>query len=65
MKLILQGHDYRYAVEQSLLAFFPAERPVYDGDDPHTATVTLTVEGDTARSDTAITVEGRTAHGTR
>ena len=23
MKLIFQGHDYRYAVEQSLLAFFP------------------------------------------
>ena len=23
MKLYLQGHDYRYAVEQSLLAFFP------------------------------------------
>ena len=29
MKLIFTGHDYRYAVEQSLLAFFPEERPVY------------------------------------
>ena len=27
MKLIFTGHDYRYAVEQSLLAFFPEERP--------------------------------------
>ena len=32
MKLVFHGHDYRYAVEQSLLAFFPQERPVYDGD---------------------------------
>ena len=31
MKLIFTGHDYRYAVEQSLLAFFPEERPVYEG----------------------------------
>jgi len=30
MKLIFKGHDARYAVEQSLLAFFPQERPVYD-----------------------------------
>ena len=60
MKLILQGHNYCYAVEQSLLAFFPTERPVYNGDDPHTATVILSVEGDAARSDTSITVEGRT-----
>ena len=42
MKLIFQGHDYRYAVEQSLLAFFPTERPVYEGEDPHCARVTLT-----------------------
>lgn len=37
MKLIFRGHDDRYAVEQSLLAFFPEERPVYepaeDGED--------------------------------
>ena len=29
MKLTLIGHDDRYAIEQSLLAFFPDERPVY------------------------------------
>ena len=48
MKLIFEGHDYRYAVEQSLLAFFPSERPVYEGGDPNTARVRLTVEGRTA-----------------
>ena len=36
MKLILKGHDARYAVEQSLLAFFPQERPVYDPAADHT-----------------------------
>ena len=29
MKLEFRGHDDRYAIEQSLLAFFPEERPVY------------------------------------
>ena len=29
MKLQFRGHDDRYAIEQSLLAFFPEERPVY------------------------------------
>ena len=64
MKLILSGHDYRYAVEQSLLAFFPSERPVYDGGDPNTARVTLTVEDRTARAVTELTVDEKTASGT-
>ncbi len=34
MKLVFEGHDYRYAVEQSLLAFFPNERPVYEARIP-------------------------------
>ena len=34
MKLIFRGHDDRYAVEQSLLAFFPDERPVYESAAP-------------------------------
>jgi len=63
MKLILQGHDYRYALEQSLLAYFPMERPVYEGEDPHTATVTLTVEDETAHSRTEIAMEDRTGTG--
>ena len=37
MKLILNGHDERYIVEQSLMALFPGELPVYEeiqpGDD--------------------------------
>jgi oxygen-independent coproporphyrinogen-3 oxidase len=33
MKLQFHGHDEKYAVEQSLLAFFPEERPVYEA--PH------------------------------
>ena len=34
MKLELRGHDYRYVVEQSMLALFPEERPVYGAVDP-------------------------------
>ena len=30
MKLEFRGHDDRYAIVQSLLAFFPEERPVYE-----------------------------------
>ena len=34
MKLYLFGHDYRYAVEQSLLTLFPDQRPEYPDEDP-------------------------------
>ena len=34
MKLELRGHDYKYVAEQSLLALFPEERPVYGAVDP-------------------------------
>ncbi len=34
MKLRLEGHEYRYAVEQILLALFPAERPEYVEAEP-------------------------------
>ena len=63
MKLIFQGHDYQYAVEQSLLAFFPKERPVYQGEDPHTARVSLTRGKKLHTAVTVLTVEGRTARG--
>jgi len=37
MKLVLNGHDERYIVEQSLMNLFPGEKPVYEpilpGDD--------------------------------
>ncbi len=34
MKLYLEGHDYRYAVEQIMLALFPAARPEYPDTEP-------------------------------
>ena len=64
MKLLFEGHDYRYAVEQSLLAFFPEERPVYEGEDPNTARVELSVNGGTASAVTELSVGGKTARGT-
>ena len=64
MKLIFQGHDYRYAVEQSLLAFFPNERPVYDGEeDTNTAQVTLTLTNALAAAVTVLSVDGKQASG--
>ena len=30
MKLVLNGHDERYIVEQSLMNLFPGEKPVYE-----------------------------------
>ena len=64
MKLIFQGHDYRYAVEQSLLAFFPDERPVYDGEeDPNTAHVTLTETEGLHTAVTVLSMDGKTAEG--
>ena len=64
MKLTFRGHDDRYAIEQSLLAFFPEERPVYEGEDGEShAEVTLR-EGDTyAVGVTVLTYGGRTARG--
>ena len=63
MKLIFEGHDYRYAVEQSLLAFFPTERPVYEGEDPNAAVVVLRDGGGDWTASTDLTVDGRTAQG--
>ena len=64
MKLTFCGHDDRYAVEQSLLAFFPEERPVYEGEDGDShAEVTLR-QGDTFTVGiTTLTHGGRTARG--
>ena len=64
MKLTFRGHDDRYAVEQSLLAFFPEERPVYEGADGEShAEVTLR-EGDTyAVGVTVLTYGGKKARG--
>ena len=62
MKLTFRGHDDRYAVEQSLLAFFPEERPVYEGEDgPRHAEVTLHQGAVYATVVTALTYDGKTA----
>lgn len=63
MKLIFRGHDYRYAVEQSLLAFFPDQRPVYGGEDADTAVVALSAGPRLHTAATTLTVGGRTARG--
>ena len=65
MRLIFQGHDYRYAVEQSLLAFFPQQRPIYEGEDGSRAVVSLALDGDGrgAAAATELTVDGNTARG--
>jgi oxygen-independent coproporphyrinogen-3 oxidase len=34
IKLYLEGHSYKYALEQMLLVLFPEERPVYPGQSP-------------------------------
>ena len=64
MRLIFQGHDYRYAVEQSLLAFFPGQRPVYEGEEADSALVSLTLEGREALAETVLTVDARDHPGT-
>ena len=65
MKLIFRGHDARSAVEQSLLAFFPEERPVYkpaeEGEDHALVTLSRSPRFNTAV--TTITYHGRTARG--
>ena len=34
MKLYLEGHDYRYAVEQMMMTLFPGQRPEYPEGEP-------------------------------
>ena len=61
MKMIFKGHDARYAVEQSLLAFFPQERPVYDDPEDREgnwASVSLSQGGKYATAVTTISYWG-------
>ena len=64
MKLILQGHDERYTVEQSLLNLFPGELPVYEpvlpGDDAW-AIVSLREEGTACRVSVELSFHGKAA----
>ena len=65
MKLIFRGHDDRYAVEQSLLAFFPEERPVYEAAAPGEdhAAITLGTGERWTTATTTICYQGKTARG--
>lgn len=57
MKLILRGHDYRYAAEQMMLTLFPEERP---GQGDNEAVLSLS-RGNTWLTATAkLTYEGKT-----
>ena len=62
MKLVLQGHDQRYVVEQSLMNLFPGELPVYEpvgpGDDAW-AVISLAEEPDRCRVTVELSWQGR------
>ena len=64
MKLVLNGHDERYVVEQSLMALFPGELPVYEpicpGDDDW-AVVTLAEETEGCRITVELALGGKSA----
>ena len=61
MKLILEGHEEKYAIEQSLLNLFPEQRPVYEGEEDDRAVVSLTRTGKGALARSTITYEGKEA----
>lgn len=65
MRLHFSGHDDRYAVEQSLLAFFPEERPVYEGENgPRWARVALRRGKKYTCAATELHFDGKSARGT-
>ncbi len=64
MKLQLIGHNEKYALEQSLLALFPDERPVYGDvtpEDARRAVVTMTETADRVEFVTELAFDGKTA----
>ena len=66
MKLELRGHDEKYALEQSLLALLPDERPVYGeitGDDASWARVTMTETAERVKFVTELCRGGKTGRG--
>ncbi|NLU23387.1 MAG: coproporphyrinogen dehydrogenase HemZ [Clostridiales bacterium] len=66
MKLIFHGHNEQYAVEQSLLALFPQERPVYTPAEPgeNQADITLFPGETYASAVTELIYNGQSARGT-
>ncbi len=64
MKLTFRGHNDRYAIEQSLLAFFPDERPTYEGEIGERHCTVSLHEGETFISaSTVMTYDGQNARG--
>ena len=65
MKLELIGHDHKYVVEQSLLALFPEERPVYGSvdraADRRYAVITIAEAGDHCTVTTELGWDGSVA----
>ena len=64
MKLQLVGHSEKYALEQSLLALFPDERPVYGAvlpGDARRAIVTMREEDARVEFVTELSYDGKTA----
>jgi len=64
MKLYFRGHDYRYAVEQSMLTLFPGERPEYPETPPepgeNSARLTLSLGKRWVTASAEITWHGET-----
>ncbi len=64
MRLILIGHEYKYAVEQSMLSLFPGERPEYgDGETSRQGEVSLTLDEGEAVARTRLLWDGRSTEG--
>jgi len=62
MKLVLNGHDERYIVEQSLMNLFPGELPVYESilpEDDTWAVISLREEGDRCHVTTELSWHGK------
>jgi len=62
MKLVLNGHDERYIVEQSLMNLFPGELPVYEPilpEDDTWAAISLREEDDRCHVTTELSWHGR------
>ncbi|MBQ5515032.1 MAG: coproporphyrinogen dehydrogenase HemZ, partial [Oscillospiraceae bacterium] len=65
MKLILKGHDYKYASEQMLLSLFPGEKPEYSEAEPESsAEISLTEGAEYATAVTRLFWNGERAAGT-
>lgn len=63
MRLIFEGHNEVYAVEQTLMALFPEERPAYGETGGDWAKVTLAENGGEATAVTELCRAGKTGQG--